>query len=105
MSAIGAAMGELEFWPRFVLSALATWRASHLLAYEDGPADLVLRLRAWAGSGFLGRMLDCFFCLSLWVAAAFAFVLAREPIAWVVAWLALSGAACLLTRATDSSPS
>ena len=29
VSAIGpAAVGELEFWPRFVLSALATWRAS-----------------------------------------------------------------------------
>lgn len=96
-------MGELEFWPKFVLSALATWRASHLLAYEDGPADLVLRLRTWAGSGFLGRMMDCFFCLSLWIAAAFAFTLAREPIAWVVASLALSGAACLLTRATESS--
>jgi hypothetical protein len=48
-------------------------------------------------------MLDCFFCLSLWVAAAFAFALARDLVGWVVAWLALSGAACLLTRATDSS--
>jgi hypothetical protein len=106
MSVMGAAgVEELQFWPRFVLSVLATWRVSHLLAYEDGPADLVLRLRAWAGGGFLGRMLDCFFCLSLWVAAAFAFVLAREPLAWVVAWLALSGAACLLTRATDSRQS
>jgi len=96
-------MGDLEFWPRLVLSVLATWRVSHLLAYEDGPADLVLRLRAWAGGGLLGRMLDCFFCLSLWVAMPFALVLAREPLAWVLAWLALSGAACLLTRATESS--
>jgi len=95
-------MNEFEFWPRFVLCTLATWRVSHLLAFEDGPADLVLRVRAAAGSGLLGRMMDCFYCLSLWVALPFAFVLTRDAVDWTLAWLALSGGASLLTRATEA---
>jgi uncharacterized protein DUF1360 len=85
---------------RLVLAVLAVWRVTHLLAAEDGPADLVLRLRAALGNGFLGRLMDCFYCLSVWVAAAFAPFVTRRPAELLVAWLALSGAACLLERAT-----
>lgn len=85
-----------EFW--FVLAALGTWRVTHLIAEEDGPADLVLKLRSRLGSSVLGTLMDCFQCLSLWIAIPFAFVVTRAPIAWVMAWLALSGAACLLER-------
>jgi hypothetical protein len=62
-------MKGAEFWPRFVLSILATWRITHLLAKEDGPADLVVRLRARFGSASAGKLMDCFNCLSVWVAA------------------------------------
>ena len=31
---------------RFVLVSLAVWRVTHLLAEEDGPGDVVVRLRA-----------------------------------------------------------
>jgi len=33
------------FWIRFVLAVLATWRVSHLLVSEDGPWNLLARLR------------------------------------------------------------
>ncbi len=89
---------ELPLWLRFVLAVLATWRVTHLLAREDGPADLIARLRARLGDGFWGRLMDCFYCLSLWVAAPAAFALSREPLGLVLAWLGLSGAACLLNR-------
>ncbi len=85
---------------RLAAAVLAVWRVTHLLAEEDGPADLVLRLRAALGDGLAGRMMDCFYCLSVWVAAAFAPFVARRPGELLVAWLALSGAACLLERAT-----
>ncbi|HEY6292048.1 MAG TPA: hypothetical protein VI455_10895 [Terriglobia bacterium] len=92
-------MGEAAaFWTRFVLGILATWRVTHLLANEDGPADLVVRLRARLGSGLAGELMDCFKCLSLWIAAPAALFLSRRPLDWLVAWLALSGAACLLER-------
>jgi hypothetical protein len=42
--------------------------------------------------------MDCFQCLSFWVAAPLAFWLASEPLDLAVAWLALSGAACLMER-------
>jgi|CXWL01.1.fsa_nt_gi hypothetical protein len=88
-----------ESWFRFVLGVLATWRVAHLLAHEDGPWDAVLRLRVLLGNGVWGRLVDCFACLSLWVAAPIALAVGRNPGEWVLAWLALSGAACVLQRA------
>jgi len=84
---------------RFVLGSLAVWRVTHLLAEEDGPADVVLHLRARLGSSRLGTLMDCFYCLSVWVAAPVSVAVARSRREAPIAWLALSGAACLLERA------
>ncbi len=94
-------MKGAEFWPRFVLSILATWRITHLLAKEDGPADLVVRFRARLGSGLVGKLMDCFECLSLWVAMPVAFFVSRGAVDLLLTWLALSGVACLLERAVQ----
>lgn len=88
----------MDLWLRFVLAVLATWRLTHLLAREDGPGDLLARLRRRLGEGAAGRFLDCFHCLSVWVAAVAALWLTREPLDWFIATLALSGASCLLQR-------
>lgn len=91
-------MREPGFWIRFVVAALATWRVTHLLALEDGPADVIVRLRLRLGRGLIGALMDCFKCLSLWIAAPAALFVARRPLDWLFTWLALSGAACLLER-------
>jgi hypothetical protein len=91
-------MSELGFWPRFVLAVLATWRITHLLASEDGPADLLVGFRRLLGQSGLGTLMDCFNCLSLWIAAPAALSVSRHPTGWLVTWLALSGGACLLER-------
>lgn len=83
----------------FVLTALAAWRLTHLLAYEDGPADAVVRLRGSLGDGILGQLADCFDCLGIWVAVALAPAL-PAPRPWPIRVLALAGAAGLLERAT-----
>ena len=85
---------------RFALASLATWRVTHLLAEEDGPANLVVRLRERAGGGGLGELMDCFYCLSIWVAAPLGLALTRRPRDAPLYALALSGAACLLEQAT-----
>ena len=104
--AAGAAALEPAFRTRLTLGALATWRLAHLLAREDGPADVVVRLRSRADDGALGRWMDCFQCVSVWVAAPVALIVARTRRDAVLTWLALSGAACLLDRATgDAGPS
>ncbi len=96
-------MPDLDAWIRLPLAALATWRVTHLIAIEDGPADVVVRLRTRLGDGQVGRMLDCFQCLSVWVAAPMALTVARGPADWLLAWLGLSGAACLLERMTEGA--
>ena len=93
-----------DFAVRFVLAVLATWRVTHLLAAEDGPADVIFRLRRALGAGWLGRLADCFNCLSLFVAAPAALVVSQRPILSVTAWLALSGGACLLERLGQAPP-
>ena len=85
----------------FPILVLGVWRVTHLLAAEDGPGDVVAKLRGAAGSGFWGRLLDCFYCLSLWVAVPFAFALGTAWPEWIFLWLALSGAAILLERITE----
>jgi hypothetical protein len=96
-------MGGAGLATHFALTSLAVWRVTHLLAEEDGPADAVLRLRAHLGERRLGELMDCFYCLSVWVAAPASLVVARRRRELPVAWLALSGAACLLERATGET--
>ena len=94
-------MGDPGFWSRFPVAVLAAWRITHLLAQADGPADLIVRLRLRVGER-IGGLLDCFYCLSVWVAAPLALLVCRDPLERLVTWLAISGAACLLERSTDN---
>jgi hypothetical protein len=91
-------MDVLQLSWRFVLAVLATWRVTHLLAAEDGPGDIVVRFRALLGQSFAGRLMDCFYCLSIWIAAPAALFVTRYWLDWIMVWLAISGAACLLER-------
>lgn len=91
-------MPEDRFAARFCIGALATWRITHLLTAEDGPADAVVRLRRAVGDGLLGELLDCFYCVSVWTAAPVAAAVAGRRRDAPLTWLALSGAACLLER-------
>lgn len=88
----------MAVWLQFILAVLATWRITHLLALEDGPGDLLVRLRVALGEGVLGKLMDCFKCLSFLVAAPFAFFVSQNPLEIFITWLALSGATCLLER-------
>lgn len=91
-------MSETNLWLRFIVAVLATWRVTHLLASEDGPADLIVKFRALLGQSLAGKLMDCFYCLSLWIAAPAALLVTRRFIDWSFVWLAVSGAACLLER-------
>ena len=86
---------------RFVVAVLAVWRITHLLAAEDGPWDIIVWLRRKAGSSILGKLMDCFYCLSLWIAIPFCFYAAAGVLNRIVVWLALSGAASLLHQLTN----
>jgi hypothetical protein len=80
------------------LGVLAVWRITHLLNAEDGPWEIVVRLRRLAGSGFWATLLDCFYCLSLWIAAPFAYVIGADWMERLLLWPALSAGAIILER-------
>lgn len=96
----------------FILLALATWRVSSLLVHEDGPFEMFLRLRYAAGiryddlsqpyaTTFLGELLLCLWCASVWVGFAFAMLyLFAPPLVWQIpAWsLALSALAIFIQK-------
>ena len=94
----------------FVLCLLAVWRLTHLFTGEDGPWSLFVKLRAAFGKSFFGQLLDCFYCLSIWVGFLFALTLVPlngpGPVtdtisAVIVHTLALSAGAILLERLTN----
>ena len=84
-----------------VLGVLTVWRITHLLWAEDGPWDMVIRLRRWAGEGFWGKLLDCFYCLSVWIAAPLGYLIGESWMERVLLWPALSAGAILLERITN----
>jgi hypothetical protein len=86
------------------LGILAVWRATHLLNAEDGPADLLVRFRRLAGAGFWGKLLDCFYCLSLWIAVPFALWLGEDAKERFLLWLGFSAGAILLERQSAPPP-
>ena len=88
---------------QFMVASLAVWRVTHLLAKEDGPFDVIYLLRKKAGTGFFGSLLDCFYCVSIWVSFPIGLWFGDGWLYKILFWLAFSGAACLLEQATTST--
>ncbi|XZF12510.1 DUF1360 domain-containing protein [Chitinophagaceae bacterium MMS25-I14] len=85
----------------FIICTLAVWRLSHLFSQEDGPFDLVFKLRKQLGQGFFGNLLDCFYCQSVWWSVPFAIWLCSNWEEGIITWLAISGAASLLFKISE----
>ncbi len=90
------------YW--LVIGILGVWRITHLCVAEDGPWDCMVRLRGAVRPGFWRKLLNCFYCLSLWVAAPFAAWLGEDWVERLLLWPALSAGAILLDRATGTEP-
>jgi hypothetical protein len=86
------------YW--FLLGLLAVWRITNLLSEEDGPWRIVARLRGAVGNGFWGGLVDCFNCMSIWIAAPFALGIGATFGERFCLWLAFSGGAVVLQRLT-----
>jgi hypothetical protein len=86
------------YW--LALGILAVWRITHLLNAEDGPWDMFVRFRRLAGEGLWGSLLDCFCCLSVWIAAPLAYWLGENWKERLLLWPALSAGAILAERLT-----
>ena len=85
-----------------LIASLAAWRLTHLLWGEDGPWNCFVRLRKLAGSSIAGQILDCFYCLSIWIALPLGWWIGATWLDRAIAWMAISGAAILLERITST---
>lgn len=98
---------------RWILAAFAVYRLSALVAYDDGPGDVFLKLRGRLGAyqygedsrpaRGVGRLVSCPHCLGIWFAAAVAALLAfRSGIGdAILAVLGLAGVASWLECMTE----
>src|SRR5262249_3432216 len=82
------------YW--LLLGILSVWRLSHLVSEEDGPWDLLFRMRRKLGQGFWGSLLDCFYCVSLWISAPAGYWIGTGWSERVLLWLSFSARATLL---------
>ena len=96
---------------RWILAALAVYRVSELVAYDDGPFGCIRRFRAWLANEStgidglretLGDLVHCPYCLGIW------FALVLMPLALWPTWggdvalaaLGLAGAQSVLSAVT-----
>lgn len=88
---------------KYILLVIAVWRVTHLISAEDGPFDVIIRLRKFVGNSFFGKLMDCFYCLSVWIGFCAAIYITRDPEQLVVLTLFYSGSATLLEKLTNKS--
>lgn len=92
----------------FIILALATWRLALLLVEEEGPRDIIGKLRVKLGvrydnysvafgTNVVAEALVCVWCMSIWVGLAVSVLYFTVPTATLYAAfpLALSAAAVL----------
>ena len=80
-----------------IVASLGVWRLAHMLKYEAGPWDVFIRIRERLGNGFLGKLMDCIWCSSVWLAIIF-FVPGTK---YLVIVLAISALSIFLERAHE----
>lgn len=90
----------IPFWLQVLLLTLAVYRVAHMVAAEDGPADVFTRIRYRIGQrSWIGRGFHCPLCLSFWLAWPAAALLPWAGWLWYgVLALALSAVTLVLYR-------
>jgi hypothetical protein len=97
----------------FIVLALATWRLTSFLVWEDGPLEVFARTRRLFGvcydyqnqpygSNWFAKGVICPACASVWFGAFWAILYFFWPgCVWLALPFALSAGAVLLERMTD----
>lgn len=88
---------------KYVVLIIVVWRATHLISAEDGPFDLIIRFRRLLGNSFFGKLMDCFYCLSIWIGLLCALPAGCGVKEVVLLTLYYSGAAILIEKLTNKN--
>jgi hypothetical protein len=98
-----------------LLAILACYRVSELIAIDDGPYKVFSRLRQglgrraaleqrWNKEGVwsnLAELVQCPYCIGVWVAALFALLLAGDVKEFLLMWLGIAGGQSVLQGLID----
>ena len=88
---------------KYLVVVIVVWRITHLITTEDGPFDMIIKMRKFVGNSFLGKLMDCFYCLSIWIGLAFAFYLEKNVEMIILLTLYYSGASILIEKITNKN--
>ena len=88
----------MNIYLKLFLSALAVWRICMLLSIESGPFDVFYKMRLKFKNKFLGNLLNCIQCLSIWIAIPFSLWIGKSFMGIVVVWLGLSSIVCIIEK-------
>lgn len=95
-----------------IIAILATWRLSAMLSYETGPFNIFIWFRELFGivhndfgekvgvpELFFAELLDCVWCVSVWVGFVVAVALYFYPVlVWILLPFALSAGAIIVEK-------
>ncbi|MGD1046697.1 MAG: DUF1360 domain-containing protein [Bacteroidota bacterium] len=93
-------MSETE---KYLILIIVVWRLTHLISAEDGPFDLIIKLRKYAGNTFFGKLMDCFYCLSIWIGFAAGWYAGNNLKEIIILTIYYSGASILLEKLTNKN--
>ena len=93
----------MNYLEKYFVVVIIVWRLTHLFSAEDGPFDLIIRFRKLLGDSFWGKLMDCFYCLSIWIGLLFACLLGSGPKEIIMLTLYYSGASILVEKLTNKN--
>jgi hypothetical protein len=93
-------MSALE---KYFIMSIIVWRLTHFLVVEDGPLDIIIRLRKALGTNFLNKLVSCFYCSSVWIGFGAAALASAQFKEIIVLSFYYSGLAILLERMTNKT--
>jgi hypothetical protein len=95
-------MSDMSDALAFVILSLAVWRVSRMLTMEDGPADVLQRIRTALGvhkqETWVHRGLACVACVSFWIGLFAGVTWRGVNIEGVMSGLAISAVSVVLMK-------
>ncbi|HKR04937.1 MAG TPA: DUF1360 domain-containing protein [Bacteroidia bacterium] len=88
---------------KYFILVIVVWRLTHLISLEDGPFDLIIKLRKAFGNSFFGKLMDCFYCLSIWIGFGIAFFTGKSLEEIILLTLYYSGASLIVEKLTNKN--
>lgn len=96
-----------------IIVGLTVWRISSLLVREDGPYDVLAKVRHTAGVRYdeysraigqnvIAKALTCVWCISIWVAGGAALFISDNVVNFLVNTLSMSAIAIIVNSFVDN---